>query len=770
MKKLCIYIILFLSIFVGITSAIVYNGYTNYEKELQNQQTAVVDNSALTNLTSGILNTENYSGKIELTSTNEKNNLSGTFNLTNSQSLTAQIILAGSINKFDINANLTLENNELFIDINNIKLMCSTTDLLELFNQLTTIIEQGSKSDFSALDISALQGALSNIKLSETAGGYCLNLPIPNVCNIFISTTTEYVPTQILLTNLKVGEEIYTLNIKTSSNPSPFLVIDKTEYLNIASSFNYIAPIVNTLTQGSIRLSGKIIFNSTPLNLNLYLTKDLLLLGDISYNGLTAQFEFDGTYIVVKLYDNYFKLTPTELITLLKNTFGLETPSKLSISDINLPSLINDINTTVHINNKNLIDACYINYNNYSIDLQIGKTFYLPERINSSTYNSAADIQNFITYYKNAISSEYSIDIAANYNNITINGKAYLNLADKFSGINKVLFDGTINNIPVTVNYLEKETYIKITDNHIKVENASWSKIISSISNLLDLNEADLSTLLSINDINITKIKLNNKSLELTNGFNYIKLTSYITNYVLNLQYNNLNLNAKIYPSSTEYLYIERNLNSSIYNNFSEAASLITALDNTLSLNNLHYAGCLTINVLDFAYKNILVDIRGDINNNYLQITLDNLPIDAAITHLNDLYFLNQKCVLTIQNGLINIQTTVTSRFLNIKTCIVNKTIPLSELSIYNLYDIFSMKKSIIDKFNKNTSSNILTNLSTDTIKLLKNKLLFNYTTTLNTFIMNINAEFNYLNYILDFTANVNIGDILFIKLSLTKK
>lgn len=769
MKKIFIYLIIFISIFVGTATAVVYSGYHNYIEQKDNETSQNTGNSVLSNLTSGILNAESFCGEIELVSTNKNNKINGTFSYYNTDFITAQVILNGQIENFKINSNITLEKNELYIDINNIKLVTTTTDIVETFNQLTEIINNNSKNNFEMIDISSLQSALANINFTESENGYYLNLPIPNLCDIHICTDINYKPTQILLTNLKIGDEIYTLNIKTINNLYPIKFINKLDYINIGSSLKYLSPIINTLSQGNIRLSGELIVNSTPLKLNLFLTQEQTLLGDITYENLTVYFELIDNQIKINILDNYFLLSTNELVNLLKSELNINPIEEFSITDININSLLKNINTTINLSSKNTIDNCYINYENYSLNLEIGKTLYLPERITSTHYNSASDIKNFINYYKNAISNKYSFEINACYENININGKAYIELNNKFNNINKILFDGKINDIPTTIYYLENETYVKISNNHIKIENGSWNKIISSISDLLNISEKNLSAILDVNILNIIKIKFNKQTLLIESEQLDISITSYVSNYLIDINSNKLNIKIRAYPNSSEYLYIENNLEKYKYNNFSEIGTLITALNNTIDQNHIHYSGNLSINILEHTYKNIYIDVQADIKNRYAQITLDNLPTDAVITNLNNLYFSNQKCVITIQNDTLNIKTFVTARFTKITTCVTNKTIPLSTFSINNLYDILSMKQSVIDLFNKNTSESISTNLSTDTLTLLKNKLLFNYKIDFNKFITDINTEFNYTDYITNLNTNINIGNILFINLNLNK-
>ena len=351
MKKLALYLIIFISVFIGTASCVIFNGYTKYHQEKDSIQPAVQEDSILTTLASSVIQSEGYTGDIKFYSADYKTNIFGSFVFVNNDSFYLKIKLNGKIENFNVDTTITLVDDEIFIDFNTAKVVLTTGDLLTALNSVIGAINLGAGSNFENINLDSLTSSLTNIKQTQVENGYTLSLPLPNICDIFVLTDNEFLPKQVLVTNLKFLNTTFTLNISAKQNTGNVEKPNKDEYLALSSSIDYIKPILHTLSQSKLRLCGQVTFNSTTFNMNLYKNGNIIL-GNILYNGLKLEFEFSGGYIYVKLYNNYFKFKPNEAIDLIKEVFNVNLTEPLTVTDINLVNFASNINASIETKNN----------------------------------------------------------------------------------------------------------------------------------------------------------------------------------------------------------------------------------------------------------------------------------------------------------------------------------------------------------------------------------------------------------------------------------
>lgn len=771
MKKLALYLIIFISVFIGTASCVILNGYTNYHQEKDSIQPAVQEDSILTTLASSVIQSEGYTGDIKFYSADYKTNIFGSFVFVKNDSFSLKIKLNGKIENFNVDTTITLVDDEIFIDFNTAKVVLTTGDLLTALNSVIGAINLGAGSNFENINLDSLTSSLTNIKQTQVENGYTLSLPLPNICDIFVLTDNEYLPKQVLVTNLKFLNTTFTLNISAKQNTGNVEKPNKDEYLALSSSIDYIKPILHTLSQSKLRLCGQVTLNSTTFNMNLYKNGNIIL-GNILYNGLKLEFEFSGGYIYVKLYNNYFKFKPNEAIDLIKEVFNVNITEPLTVTDINLVNFASNINASIETKN-NLISKLNISFNGINANFNVGKTLIMPKLISSTNANflNIKDVKNFISYFSSAISTNYSLTVNINAYDISLTGKAYIELDDKFSRVNELLFDGKVNGKILKLWFHPNATYIIFDQIKLKLDNASIPQLFNSLGDLFGSSSLNLDEI--INNITLNDITYKNRSITLNLGKNSLCVTSYINKYDLDINYENININAVLYPNSCSFEYINNELNENEFIDVSNAPKLIDAVKNTINQSSLVYSGNLTVDILDYRYTNILIDITYN-SSGSLIITLDNLPLDSVVTYYSHLYYTNQKCVLTIFDGLINIYTTVTTRAFNRTACTADKTLFLKDFSIDHLYDIMGLRKNIIEQLTKQTfldsSYNLQSNLTPECVTLLKTRLKFNTSIAFNKYIANLSLNFNYNEFITGVTAKLNIGSIIKATLILRKQ
>ena len=765
MKKFILYAIIFLSLFVGTATCVVANGYSNYIKQDNNTTTSTTEESPLTTLASNILSSENYSGCISITDNTNTTRLNGTFSYVNNGKISFQLTLDGEVYNTEIQTDVKYIDEQIFIDFNNKKVMLNTTDLISALNGVISSINTSANSSIPTIDMNYAQSLLSNITTSQLGQGYLIQAKLPNLCDIYITTDNNYIPSQILITNLYVDNNYFTINIKGQQSLATIQSVDKSEYLNIGPTLSYISPIINTLTQGDLCVAGTIDLNGIKINTKAYFIDNNVVIGELKYNNLSANFQIKDGYFYIKLYNNVFKLTLQDVIDLINKYIPKTFDQQPNLAD----EIFKDFKFSLTLNNDK-ISKINATYDNLSISVEIGKTIYKPELISSNKYLDKNDIILLIDGFKNIFAIEYSLDLSLDYNNINIYGNTYLKLNEQLSSLKALYFSGKILNIDTTIVYNETETFINIANNKIKLQNASILKVIEIISNELSKTSGTTVNLPTSIDISIlNNITLNGRTITYNNNTTSAKLISYGNTFKLTANTTNTQITANIYPNDNCYARILKTINTTEYKSFDNTPELLSALLNTLNENEHHFSGNIDIKILDMSYKNISVDIKANKLTGKIVITLDNLPTDSILTYLSNTYYKNQKSVITIQNNQISIYTTVTLRATNKTVCITNKTITLEEFNVDNLYDILSMRKSIINKLKDNSSdkSGHLTNLTTDFIDVYKQYATVDLSKLMGNEDINLNVQFNYSSKITAAILNLNINKLLSINVNL---
>ena len=765
MKKFILYTIIFLSLFVGTATCVIANGYSNYIEQENNSTTAITEDSPLTSLASSVLNSENYSGNISISDSENSTDLNGTFSYINNGELSFQLTLSGSIYNTKIETDVRYIEEQIFIEFNNKKFMLTTNDLLSALNGVISSINTTADSSLPTIDMNYAQSLLSNITTSQLGNGYLIQAKLPNICDIYITADNNYIPSQILVTNLSIDNKQFTINIKGYQTLVQIEKPVKNEFLNINPVLSYISPAINTITQGNLCVAGTVDINGTAIQTKAYYINNNLIIGEFSYNNLCAQFQIKDGFLYIKLYNNVFKLTFQDITELINKYI----PKTFTTEPTTSNDILNKLNIIPTIENDKFtkIDATY---DNLSLSLEIGKTIYIPEEISSANYLNKNDIIALIDGFKNIISNEYSLDLALNYNNIDIFGNAYLKINDQFSSIKSLYFSGKILNIDTTIIYGETESYIKIQNNKIKLQNTSLTKIIEILSAEISNINGSTITLPTTIDVSIlNNLHINGRTITYEDQNISAKIISYVNSYKLTASMKNAQLTATIYPSDNCYARIIKNINTAEYKSFDNTPDLLSALLNTINKNELNISGNIDIKILDMTYKNISVDIKTNKSTGKIVIKLDNLPTDSILTYLSNTYYKNQKSVITIQNNKVSIYTTVILRATNKTVCIANKTVELSEFGLDNLYDILSVRKPIINKLKGNSSggSGHFTNLTTDCLDIYKNYATIDLSQIMPNENINLNVQFNYTNEIKTAMLLCNINDLITFKINL---
>ena len=765
MKKFLLYFIVFISLFLGSATCVIVNGYSNYQKQLsENPQIGSgAENTILTSLASNVLNSECYSGNIEFNDNKNSTAISGNFSYINNNGISAQINLTGSVNNFKFNSSIILLKNQLYLEFNGSKFTLNTNDILTALNAVISSVNSGSGSELSEIDPSALTSLLGDIKTTEYGSEHIITANIPNICNIYIKTNSEYIPNQILVTNLSFGTSTYTLNITATQKKVEITDVNHEDFINISPAIDYIAPILNTCTQGNLSMSGTLDIAGTILNIRTYYNNTTKLLsGHLTLGELILYYQFDGKYVYIDLYSNKFKFTIDEIGELL-NILGLSTNKQLDVNEI-----IKQIEITPTIKSDKLT-ACAISYQNTTFDFTIGKTLYIPKTFSTEDCGTIKDLKNLITSYKNAISNNYSLDIALKYNSIEVSGKVYVNIENSFGSINQICFDGKINNYHTLIIYNPTTTYIKLGNNKIKLQNTALKDVVNSVFELINQNGTAISSSLDINLTLLNNITISGKKITFSKDNINISITSYQKSYELNANIDGVMAAATIYPNSTSYQYIKNKINPDEYKSFDNAPNLINALKNTLKDNLIQYYGNISIKILDFEYQNIGVDLKIDQSIGKITITLSNLPTDGILTNLRSSCYKNHTSQITIYNGNVSIYTTVTHRVTNKTACLANKTIPINSFGLDNLYDIFAMRKTIINTIKSSESSDFSSNLTTDAIEIYKNSTVVNLLNIAPKFFSDMSIEFCYDQKINQATFICNLKSVLSVKFNLYK-
>lgn len=771
MKKFLIYSIIFLSIFVGTATCVIFNGYNNY---VQNQESiseseSLIKESAISSLATNVMNSENYSGEIVISDNNNSTYLTGNFAYCNQGSIAVYLNLNGTIGSAPITAELTYLNGEVFLTLCGQKAYVSSTDLTTAINTLLASINTTTNSNLPKLDMAYAESLLSDIKTTPYGNGYLLQLSLPNICDCIIKTDANYLPTQILVTNLSLAGNTYTINITATPTHKDIAPLDKTDYWNASNILGYLPYAINTLTQNNLSVSGIINLGDTPVKITAYFGNKNMIIGSLSLNQLTADFQLSDGYLVVDLYGTTFKLSYSEVLDLINQYFPSANTNELSIDQ-----LLNSIGISAVVENNKIV-AINASVENIDISLEIGTTLIIPKPINSSNTLSKQALTTTIESFKNIISTTYSIDVTASLNALTLSGNAYIELNETFNGLNTLYFEGKLNGYELLlVHSINGETYLRFAENRIKLQNTSLEKTLEILFSLtgtetssFDINSLDLENILKSLTLSGRKISLNMDEISAT-------ITSNQTSYRFTASTKAGYINGTLFPSEKSYSRIKNKLNPSEYKSYSELPSLLTAITNTAKKSNLHYSGNIDISILYMAtYKNIAVDILYDKNLNKTQIVLNNLPTDSVLTYLSDAYYYNHTCTITIQHDSISIYSTAKLKLTNRPLELANKTLNIADFKIDNLKDILCMRESIVNLIKDNISGetpDIISNLTTDCIDVLKHNTLINLKNFVPDVVTHLLVEFYYDTEITKATLHCNVNSILFVNMVLEER
>lgn len=768
MKKFLIYAIIFLSIFVGTATCVVYNGYSSYTKEQGNdsQTEDIIQESALSELATVVMNSESYSGTITIQDTNNQTYFDGNFSYLNAGSIAVQLELNGSVNDNSISADLTYLDGEVFLTVCGQKVYVSTSDLSTAVNTLLSSINTTSDSNFPKLDMEFAESLLSDITTTPYGNGYLLQLSLSNICDCFIKTNSNYVPTQILVTGLNLNDNTYTINILASQTHKDIQAPAKEEYLDASPILGYLPYAINTLTQKDLSVCGTLYLGDTKATVQAYFGNKNMIIGSLSFGQLSADFQLSDEYLIVNLYGTTFKLSYTEVLELINLYFPSANTSGLSINQ-----LIDSIcfSATIY---KDKIVAINASVENINIDLEMGQTFSIPQQLDVSSTLTKKDLVTAIESFKNILSTTYSIDVTANFDDINLSGNAYLELSDSLTALNNLYFKGKLNGYELLLVYSNSgTTYLKFAENKIKLQNTSLEKTIEILLSFVNTNTISP----SLNNITLANI-LSNLTLsgrKIDFNFNGVSatLTSNITSYKLQASFSSGNVSGTIFPNEKSYSRIKNDITASEFKSYDELPSLLTVIKNTTQKQNLHFSGNIDISILTImTYKNISVDVTYDKNLNKTQITLSNLPTDSLITYLSNAHYHNHTCVITIQHDTISIVSTVKLQLTNRTINLTNKSFNLSEFKIDNLTDIFCIRQSIINLIKNNLSGespDIVSNLTSDCIDVFKHNTLVNLKNFVPDVFTHLLVEFYYDTEITKATLHCNINSILFVNIVL---
>lgn len=768
MKKFLIYSIIFLSVFVGTATCVIYNGYSSYTKNQEdNPQTEnIIQESALSSLATNVMNSENYSGTISISDSNNTTNFNGEFAYCNSGAISVQLNLAGVVGNSAISAELTYLDSEAYLTVCGQKVYVSTSDLATAVNTLLVSINTTSNSNFPKLDMEFAESLLSDIKTTPYGTGYLLQLSLPNICDCFIKTDENYVPTQILVTGLNLNNNTYTINILASQTHKDITTPAKEEFLDASPLLGYLPYAINTLTQKNLAVSGTIFLGGTKVKINAYLGNSNMIIGDLTLDQLTAKFQLSSGFLIVDLYGVTFKLSYSEVLELVNLYFPSSNTSELSIDQ-----LINSIYLSATIDNDKIV-AINANVKNIFLNLEIGQTLTHPQELDDTNALTKKDLSNTIDSFKNILSSYYSVDVNASLNGIGLSGNAYVELNENLSSLNALYFDGKLNGYDlVLIHSNNGTTYLKFAENKIKLQNTSLEKTLEILSSFIDVPTSSLSLdNINLEDI-LSSLTLSGRKISVNTNNISATLTSNVNSYKLVADLSNGTILGTIFPGEKSYSRILNHINPTEFKSYDELPSLLTALKNTTQKKSLHFSGNIDISILTMmTYKNISVDITYDKHLNKTQIILTNLPTDSLITYLSNAHYYDHTCIITIQHDTISIVSSVKLRLTNRTVNLTNKSINISDFKIDNLADILCMRQSVIDLIKDNLSGetpDIISNLTSDCIDVLRHNTLVDLKNFVPDAFTHLLVEFYYDTEITKATLHCNINSILFVNIVL---
>lgn len=773
MKKFLIYLTIFVAVFLGTATCIVVNGYNSYQTNKNNEIKASDNNpnsTVLTNLASNVLNAEQFGGIFNL-SDNETINIDGTFAIQNKNTQIIDITLKGNCGTFDINADIQYFNNYIYINFNDTKIKLSAEDIstsleaIELaISSISDTVESSSSSKLPELDTDYLMQFLDKIVTTETPNGTLIQLSIPDLCSLYLMADNNNLPTQILVNNISVGSNSFTLNIQCDSAIIPS-TINPDEYMIVTPILEYIKPTLLTLNENSLGISGQIDINGNMLFIDATLKNKNKLSGKINFSNITANFEFKNDYLLVEIYKKVFKITLDDIPQLLNNLNSSEVyTAKSTTTQKTQPNL------TPTIKNGKLT-RLDIKSDQIMASFDFGKSYFDAISIDETNTKSLNDLISTINNFKSIIANEYSLNISFTQNNISIDGNIYV--AHENLKLTKLYFSGSILNTHTTIIYEDLCAYINIDGLKFKLSNQSIENIfniaISAItkdqSNINQINLSSLDALNIINDIDFSPRQISFNSNNIS-----AKITAYTGFFKAQVIASDITINSTINVSSA-YKSIAKNIDKNTFKDYSELSDLLSATINTLNNNQIHYKGSVNLDLFDTNVKNIGIDVEIFKNEKRVEIKLTNLPNNSILTYLSSIYYVGQNCHLTITENYVHIYTTTIVRLTGREVVVANKTVPLNEFSVANLYDIMCLRKVYIDMLSSSASGNSTPsiNFTTDMLDINNNETILTLTKFVESFASELTVKIQHINSIEKVSAFLNIHEYIKFEINLTK-
>ena len=772
MKKFLIYLTIFVAVFLGTATCIVANGYNAYLQNDNNQLNKTKNNpnsTVLTSMASNVLSSEQFGGTFNLTD-NNKIDLDGSFAIENKNGQVIDVSLKGMCGNFYVDADVQYLNNFIYIDLNNTKIKLSTEDIssgieaLKLATSaLTNTIETSSSSELPELDTDYLMQFLDKIKTTETETGMMIELAIPDLCNLYILTNKDSLPTQILINNVVVGSSVFTLNVSCNNTQKPE-AINTSEYISISPVIEYIEPALLALQEDSLGISGQIEIGGNMLFIDATLKNKTKLSGKISFSNLTANFELKNDYLLVEFYGKVFKITIEDLKQLLEKINPTTLQGNVSQASIDFPNITPTISdgklSRIEIQNNQIIAS-----------FDIGKSYFDSISIKETNTKSLTELVSALENFKSIVSNEYSLNISFEQNDISMNGNVYLTQNDL--SVEKFYFSGKILDVPTTIIYENDYAYININNLKFKLSSKSLESVLNIVISTIKPqsqteSSLDISSLANINIIN--NIDFSARKLSFNSNNINAEITSYPNFYKANITSNDITINSTIYTSDT-YKSIAKNLDKSEYKDYSEISALAAATMKTLEESYVHYSGKISIDLFNINIKNIGLEVEIFKNEKRIEVKLTNLPNNAILTYLSSIYYVGQNCHLTITENHVRIYTTTVVRLTGREVVVANKTIPISEFSIANLYDIMSLRKIYLKAIEKSAigAPAPKVELSTDMLDIYQNETILTLTKFVENFASSLTITIQHVNTIESVSANLNIFSFIKINVSLTK-
>lgn len=765
MKKFIICTIIFLSVFLGTATCVVVDGYYNYEHNKNNQSTAPVQNpnsSVLTSLASNVLGLEQFSGEFTLKDNNSIN-LSGTFAIENKSSQIIDVTIKGNCGTYIVDADIQYKNNLIFINFNNSKIKLSTNDIKEAINAITEVIETESSAKLPKIDTNTLLGFLDKIVITETETGQIIELNVPDLCDLYLLTNKESIPTHILINNINVANNKFSLEVNCKQQTN-IAQINEEEYLSLSPAIEYIKPTLLALNENNLAISGQIIFNGNTFFIDSTIKNKSKMSGKVSFGNYSLLFELKNNYLLVELFGKVFKLTLDDAPEILSLLSTLQTNTAIEQTD--LKTIISNLTIKPYVKNDEL-SAIDITAENFDATFEISKTYFDAISIEEVDTKSIKDLQAAINNFKKIISNEYSLDIDIKNANLTANGSLYL--SHNNTKLEKLYFLGNILDTPTSIYIENNYSYCNINNLKFKLTNQSINNIANIVLSIISNPETtlDLSILEELKFIN--NIDFNGKTIKYKTTDISAEISSYNSFYKAKINFDTTTITSTIYPNGT-YKYLSKSLVKEEYKDYSEVSDLLSATIKTFEENQLQYHGNISLSLFDVKIKDVGIDVSVDRNDNKLDIILTNLPNNSILTYLSSINYVGQTCHLTITEHTVKIYTTTTTRLTGREVVLANKTIPLSEFSIDNLYDILCLRKSYINLIEKKTNQSTTINISTDMLDINKDETILILSDFVKTFASDLTIKIKHENSIENLFGLLNIHDFIKVSINLNKK